>query len=111
MIKPETILKRYIITKYVVKRDVIQYGLEMKQCARLIKLFPDFHFWEHMTIAPLQSLTQLLTIESLEYLQTQYNLFKLKMVESTPVTLSTNKVGDDLKLDKPKPSTLLEFLS
>jgi hypothetical protein len=110
-LNPETLLKKYIIQKFVPKEFIV-WPKEYKAAKRLIKHIPDKGFWEKLEIPfEIKSLFQLTTPKSLTFLRIKFNEMGLAKKEVEIHKMGKEKIGKDIVSENNKPKNMMEFLN
>lgn len=101
-------LQKELVKKFV-KQESVNWPRDMKIAKKLLTLYPDFHFWEWLNVAPAPSLAVFLTQDFLNYLADAHKKFSLDITKKVEIKLESVKIGEDVHIVH-KPKTLLEFL-
>lgn len=90
---------KHIVNKFVDKKTV-NWARDCKCAKKLYKMFPNPFFWNSLPTAQFQAMPQMLTPQSIQYLEKQYRLFKLEIPDEKQYILEERKVGEDYLINE-----------
>ena len=100
-------LKKFIIAKFIEPASIV-WARDMKLVTRLVNLYLEKEFWEFLPENKFLSIAQLLTENSLKYLNEEYQMFKLEKTKPKPYPIQEQQ---EIPNSQNKPENIKEFLN
>lgn len=101
--------KKMIISKFLKNIETLDWGKEMRVASTILKKYPDKEFWRYFTLSyKLNSLFYFFSENGKKVLLENYGKKFLK-TEKRDFNISSEKIGEDRILEKPK--SIRDFLN